>query len=110
MFYSRRKAVVSFCYGKELAANYKGHLKVFRENYKALKISITPKVHAAFFHVGEFCELMKMGISPWNKQMCESLHHDFNTVWENFKVRDTKHPSYAERLLNAVIIYNSQHL
>ena len=51
-----------------------------------------------------------MGLSPWSEQTAESLHQDFNTVWNNYNVRDTSHPEYAERLLQAIITYNSQHL
>ena len=63
-----------------------------------------------FHHVAEYCDIVKMGLSPWSEQAAESLHHDFTKIWNNFKVRDTKHAEYGERLLRAVIMYNSQHL
>ena len=62
------------------------------------------------FHVGEFCKLHNMGLSPWSEQTTESLHSDFNKVWENYKVKDTNHVEYGNRLLQAVQMYNSKHL
>ena len=51
-----------------------------------------------------------MGLAPWSEQTAESLLRDFKTIWENFEVRDISHPEYGERLLKAIIMYNSQHL
>ena len=46
-----------------------------KETFKLskLEISVTPKVHAVFFHVQEFCELTKMGLGPWSEQTSESV-------------------------------------
>ena len=84
--------------------------EVFRVKYLNLKISVTPKVHAVFFHVAEFCDIVGTGLGPWSEQTAESLHHDFSQIWNNFKVADMDHPEYAKRLLDAVVMYNSQHL
>ena len=75
-----------------------------------LKINVTPKIHAGFHHIIEFCQMKKLELGPWSEQTAESVHHDFKTVWSNFNVRDINHPEYAKRLLNAIIMYNSQHL
>ena len=102
--------VVTACYGKTLAPDYKHKINAFRGAYKRLQISVTPKVHAVFFHISEFCDVVKMGLSPWSEQTAESLHHDFKGMWNSFKVRDTNHPEYGNRLLQSIIMYNSQHL
>ena len=62
------------------------------------------------YHVSEFCELKGIGLAPWSEQTSESLHHDFNQVWENYEVKDTNHLEYGKRLLQAVQIYNSKHV
>ena len=86
------------CYGTDLAPDYKQKINHFKSTYRKLGISTTPKVHAVFYHIIEFCQLMKKGLSPWSEQTLESVHQDFNKVWENYKVRNTEHPEYSERL------------
>ena len=101
--------VVESCYSTILLDNYKQKIEEFRQKYITLKISVTPKIHAVFFHVAEFCEIVQTGLGPWSEQTAESLHHDFGQMWKNFKV-DIDHPEYAKRLYDAVVMYNSQHL
>ena len=81
--------VVASCYGKRC--------------YTKLKISIMHKVHAVFFHVSEFCGLKEMGLSPCSEQASESVHYDFKQKWQTFKIRDTNHPEYGKRLLEAIV-------
>ena len=38
------------------------------------------------------------------EQTSEYLHHDFNQVWENYKLKDIHHIDYAKELLKAVQI------
>ena len=102
--------VVLSCYGRALSLNYKDQINVFRRCYKNLKISFTPKIHAVLFHIIEFCDSKGMGLSPWSEQASESVHHDFKQKWKNFNIRDTDHPVYGKRLLEAIVSYNSQHL
>ena len=71
---------------------------------------MSPKKFMLFFHVPEFCEKKNMGLDPCSEQTAESLHHDFKTVWKNVEVRDLNYPEFGEKLLKAVIMYNSQHL
>ena len=102
--------VVTACYGRDLSSTYKADIEKFKSAYKALKISVTPKVHAVMFHIEEFCETKRMGLGPWSEQCTESFNHDFNTTWENFKIKNKEHKDYGNRLLQAVCMYNSQHL
>ena len=101
--------VVTAWYTKNLAQDYQEIIKIFRVSYRKLKISITPKIHAVFHHISEFCVQVKMGLAPWSEQAAESLHHDFNHMRNNFKARDIEHADYGNRLLQAVM-YNSQHM
>ena len=79
-------------------------------NNSVLPTNVTPKVHAVFHHVGEFCGMVNKGLGPWSEQAAESLHSDFTKMWQNYKLRDTDHDQYGERLLDAIITYNSQHM
>ena len=102
--------VIKSCYGTNLFPNYKELIKNFRICYRRLPINVTPKVHAVFFHVEDFCELVGMGLGPWSEQAAESLHADFDNVWTRYKVRDIDHEKFGKRLFEAVVAYNSQHL
>ena len=70
-----------------ISPDFEERIDAFKECYMALSISVTPKVHAVIYHVADFCNLTGMGLAPWNEQTSESLHHDFNMIWNNFKVK-----------------------
>ena len=108
-FKSFNEVVIS-CYGQKLSPLYEEKISVFKSQYMKLNINVTPKVHAVYHHVSEFCKLTNKGLAPWSEQTTESLHHDFNQIWQGFKVCDTDHKDYGSRLRNAIVMYNSQHL
>lgn len=74
-----------------------------------LGIEVTPKVHAVFFHVKEFCEKNGLGLGFFSEQAMESVHFDFKSTWEINKVT-IDHPDYPKKLLRAVCQYNSLHI
>ena len=102
--------VVASCFGKKLFPDYMEKIDDFKVKYNKLKISVTPKIHAVFHHVSEFCQITGKGLSPWSEQTAESIHFDFNQIWQGFKVRDTDHKEYGTHLRDAIVMYNSQHL
>ena len=75
-----------------------------------LGITVTPKVNAVIFHVAEFCTMTGRGLGPWSEQTGESVHHDFKEMWQRYKVKNIDLPTYGDNLLEAVSVYNSQHL
>jgi hypothetical protein len=101
--------VVGSCFGNELAPRWKQNLAGFSDRFADLSISVTPKVHAVFHHVSEFCEHTGTGLGLWSEHTVESLHHDFQKLWCNYKVGSTN-SQYPARLLSAVRAYNSRHL
>ena len=106
--YKSFNEVVSSCYGKDLHANYKETINKFRnDDYMKLKISVTPKVHAVFYHIQEVCDITGRGLGPWSEQTSESLHQEFNKCWEKYLVKDQKNPMYQQRLLQAVQMFNN---
>ena len=54
--------VVTSCYGHTLSDDYESNIRQFRIEYKRLKTSVTPKVHAVFHHVAEFCKLKNRSV------------------------------------------------
>lgn len=105
------KEVVKSCFSIKLHENYRIKIEKFQQSYLDLKISVTPKVHAVFFHVVHFCDKTNEGLGFYSEQAqaVESAHHDFEITWSKYKV-DAQHPLYAERLLKAVQEYNSSHI
>jgi hypothetical protein len=103
------KNVVAACYGQSLDENYRHFIASFRTSYMTLGISVTPKVHAIFFHIIDFCESKSVGLARWSEQAMEAVHSDFKPTWEKYKVHQN-HPDYAAKLLRAVRNYNSKHL
>lgn len=102
--------VVNTCYGVRLEPNFKETIDQFADAYKELNINVTPKVHAVFHHVKEFCDLTNTGLGQWSEQTGEAVHFDFMHVWENYKRKSTSHPEYATRLYRAVCAYNGRHV
>ena len=110
--FERLNGVVEACYGYKLDANFVEKIKRFKTAYMRLQINVTPKVHAVFYHIEEFCTRNQFGLAlgPCSEQTSESIHHDFKLTWKNFAIKDTDHPQYANQLLRAVSMYNSKHL
>ena len=77
--------VVESCFSHQLLPDFLDRIDEFRESYLRLHIPVTPKVHAVLFHFAEFCAMKNQGLGPWSEQTSESVHHDFATIWENYK-------------------------
>ena len=79
--------VVEACYGDKLISDFKNRIAAFARSFLKLKINVTQKVHAVIHHIPEFCSLTGRGLAPWSEQAGESVHHDFNQMWEKFKIK-----------------------
>ena len=97
--FERLNGVVEACYGYKLDANFVENIKLFKAAYMRLQINVTPKVHAVFYHIEEFCTRNQfgLGLGPYSEQTSESIHHDFKLTWKNFAIKDTDHPQYANQ-------------
>lgn len=100
--------VVHSCFKKELKLDYKEKIAVFRKSYLDLKVNVTPKVHAVFFHIEDFCEITKTGLGEYSEQAMESVHYDFTVIWNKYAV-PADHPEYSRQLRRAVCEYNGLH-
>ena len=89
--------------------SFKEDIKDFEICYRALGISITPKVHILIDHIPMFCERKQTSLGPYSEQASESVHSDFRKTWENYKV-SPNNPSFGEKLLRTIVIYNARHL
>lgn len=103
------RKVTSACFGNDLKENYSECIQAFKKSYVDLGVNITPKVHAVFFHVEQFCAIKGVSLGFFSEQAMESVHFDFKTTWEKNKV-SVNHPDYPEKLLRSVCSYNSLHV
>lgn len=101
--------MVDTCFSLELKQNYQECIKKFMDSYLYLDIPVTPKIHAVFYHVPDFCTKYEHGLEYYAEQAMEATHHDFNETWLKFKVAETNE-NYAPALLRAVCAYNASHL
>lgn len=101
--------VVKACFGKLLYPNFKKNIRDFKRSYLDLGVSVTPKVHAVFYHVEDFCSKNQKGLGGYSEQAMESVHFDFNIIWNKYKVHNN-HPEYERHLLNAVCEFNGLHV
>ena len=101
--------VVQSCFGNELKPGYKEAILLFKQAYLDLNISITPKIHAIFYHIVDFCDKVHVGLGRFSEQASESVHYSFNNEWARHKVNKV-HPEYNSRLLRAVNVYNCKHI
>ena len=72
-------------------------------------VNITPKIHAIFFHIPEFCGNHSVGLGRHSEQASESVHASFKKSFEKYKI-GISHNGYAEHLMRAVMDYNCGHL
>lgn len=107
--YQNFGAVVDSCFSQELGTNFEQKILAFQKSYCDLNISITPKVHAVFFHILHFCRRTGKGLGFFSEQCIESVHADFKNTWAKYKVSNTN-VNYPENLLKAVREYNSRHI
>lgn len=103
------KKVVEACFGNNLEEGYKSRIEDFKKAYMDLGISVTPKIHAVFYHVEQFCHKIGKALGFFSEQAMESVHSDFKSTWQAIKVTKS-HPDYSKKLLRAVCIYNSSHI
>lgn len=55
----------------------------FKNDYMQLEVSVTPKIHAVFYHIQESCDLTGSGLGHWNEHRSE-LHQEFHKYWEKY--------------------------
>lgn len=101
--------VVDSFFSINLKSNNTKSIDDFRKSYCNLNIPITPKIHAIFFHVSDFCTKTGRGLGYFSEQSVESVHADFKSTWNKYKVSDS-HPEFSIKLLRAVQEYNAKHV
>ena len=102
--------VVEACFGIELHDDFQKKIATFKDAFDALPIkTITPKIHAIFHHVPEFCQEHQIGLGLHSEQASEAVHSKFNDVWKRYKV-SKNNPEYMNQLYRAVAEFNSDRI
>ena len=97
------------CFGQDLKPGYKERITEFHQAFLCLGLNVTPKVHAVIVHIPQFCDKTGKGLGYWSEQASESVHSDFKLTNNRFKVNQA-HPDHPEKMLRAVVKYNSSHI
>ncbi len=84
--------------------------ETFMEPMRTHNPRMTPKVHVLVHHVPEYVRRTGIKFGPSSEQAPKSQHTFFDMFYHGFKVNCTNPPVFRERLLNAVLHYNSYHL
>ena len=102
--------VVERCFGVHLQGDYVEAIKDFSAKYRALEISVLPKVHMVEDHVVQLIERRHpgFGLGAYTEQSFKAAHHDFKVEWERTKV-PLDHSEQGPRYLDAVVRYVSSH-
>ncbi len=102
--------VVSACFGVSLQHDYEMTIFEFQDAFMELReVSVTPKVHAVFFHVLPFLQGKMYGLGYYSEQAVETAHSLFKVHWVRYK-RPKGHPTYAQQLLKCINDFNSKHM
>ena len=104
------RKVVRSCFSIHLDDDFEETINEFKENFIELGISVTPKVHAVFFHVPIFCKRHHTGLGIFSEQASEAVHSKFEKTWTKYKVSKVDNSLYNSRILKAVVDFNSTHI
>ena len=92
------KNVIYGCFGNELKPSFEKSIENFKNNYLLSGISVTPKIHAIFFHVLDFCNENNCRLGFYSEQAVESIHHKFKKLRSNYMVKKRENPKYDESI------------
>ena len=95
--------------------DYKESIQKFKDSYFELNrdfgLTITPVVHDVCFHLQPFMEKhpdVFLGIV--NEQTGESIHRVWLAFVANRLITSQDHPEYPDKLLSALVAFNSQRI
>ncbi len=85
-------------------------VETFMEAMRTHTNRMTPKVHVHVHHVPEYVCPAGIQLGSTSEQAPKNQHTFFDIFYHRFKVNCTNSPVFRERLLNAVLHYNSCNL
>ncbi len=101
-------------FGKILYPGFENDTSTVMEKFigamRTHNLRITTKTHMLVHHITSFVRRTRVQLRPTSEQALESQHRFFDTLYYILKVNLTNSPVGRQRLLNAVLHYNSCHL
>ncbi len=101
-------------FGQTVDLETKDNVSTFEERFmgamRTQNPRMTPKVHMLIHNVPEYVRRTAAPLGPTSEQALESQHRFFGIFYHRFKVNCTNSPVFRERLLNAVLHYNTCHV
>ena len=97
------------CFGQKFQPGYKLKIRVLKESFEKLPPPsnvIYPKAHEIFDHIGHFVD-EHGALGQWAEQVFESIHYEWADFWGKSYKLPLSNPNYANRLLNAVVDFNT---
>ena len=110
--------MVNSSFGQLVEEGWEQDVKDFCAAYRALVgISYPPKFHLVEGHLVQFLKRRwsldksyeSFGLGYWSEQPFEALHHKFEEHFDRYKV-GRMHEDYGNRLLDAVLSWNSRRM
>ena len=109
------REVVDSVFGYTIVGDYETAIRHFSVSYRALSITVPPKVHILERHVPQFMQRKRQqgytthGLGFWSEQAMESCHSDFGSAWEKRKYGQD-HDDFIEKFYQFFLDYNSSHV
>ena len=98
------------CFGDILDPNYCSVVENFSRKYRALGISITPKVHTVEKHIVQFIQMAECSLGQYSDQLIEACHSEFEHVFKRFFIKNEDNASFPQKLKSAVNAFNASHV
>ena len=103
--------VVGACFGSKAHPDSLSKISKFEKRYKEANLPLTPKFHILVAHVPQFLAMIGgKGMGEYSEQANEAVHANFDLIWQKFKVSDLTKDRAGERLFDAVVEYNGNHV
>ncbi|XP_055605671.1 uncharacterized protein LOC129753848 [Uranotaenia lowii] len=103
------KNVYAKCFSFKLEHGFEEAIADFASSWEKLNLPFTSKYHITKYHVADFCREAGRGLGLHNEQASESVHADFDVIWQRYKAPKSS-KVYNDHLLNSLIDYNSNHM
>ena len=103
--------IVEYCFGSvQTYVGLEADLKHLEAVLKDTGVTQTLKIHCILQHLTETIRYLNTGLGIWSEQAGESIHREFLTIWNKYKINTIDDERYAEQLLKAVVAFSSNRI
>ena len=97
---------------RELKPDYEDDIKIFMDNYRALGLTVTPKVHILEAHTAQFLKMFNenKALGWYSEQAMESCHQELKKELRAEAMVGVDHENYGEKLKNIMVRVTGKHM